>query len=412
MSWSFFIFAVVGMVALLVLLVALPWLIRSKATQKHTLTNTQVIGQRLQELQTEFEQGLLTESDLHQASDEAKIALVDETQTQVNTASSGRLPVVIGGIVALVVGLTVYWQVNNLEKLDQKVTAIASLSQLSEKLAQGADSNITAEDVQNLTLAIRSRLRSEPEDAQGWMFLGRLWMAIGQQEQSFDSFKKALKLDPNNTNIQMSYAQALMVSSQRGDLQLAQNILFNLVQEFPENDNLALMMALVSAQLGDLENTQRYFAQVKAKLSADSPVYQQITALIDELSGTEDDANEVASLTGFSVTIDIDDSLRQKLPENGTLFVFAQDANSENRMPAAVIRMPLSELPTAVKLTTDNAMTPAFTLAQLSNVKLVARISSSNGAMPVAGDLEGSIEVVVQQGQMTSQSISIDEEIM
>ena len=45
------------------------------------------------------------------------------------------------------------------------------------------------------------------------------------------------------------------------------------------------MMAVVSAQLGDLDNTRRFYQQVEGKLPSDSDMAQRLSARIKELEG-------------------------------------------------------------------------------------------------------------------------------
>ena len=77
MSWMF-IGAVVVLIAVLVLLVVLPWLKQRPEQENLTQANIAVVKERLKELQREVDEGLLSEQDMRQASDEIKISLVEE----------------------------------------------------------------------------------------------------------------------------------------------------------------------------------------------------------------------------------------------------------------------------------------------------------------------------------------------
>lgn len=111
--------------------------------------------------------------------------------------------------------------------------------------------DFTGDDVANLALAIRTRLREAPEDDKGWMYLGRLQMSLGQDAQALEAIQRALAIDPQNRQNRITYAQALMVSGDETQLKEAQRQLQLLLRANPGNDNVALMMAVASAQLGD-----------------------------------------------------------------------------------------------------------------------------------------------------------------
>ena len=413
MSWLEFGLSVAALVAVLLILIALPWLRRGAEQENVSSANVSVVKQRLAELEREVSEGLLTEPDMRQASDEIKVALVDEAQEENRTVTSGGLVLLLGALVALGVGSWAYSQANNLDRLQATQEAIDALPGLSTKLAQGNGENFTPKDFQQLTLAIRKRLQMEPEDGQGWMYLGRIWMALDQQDQAFAAYEKAIHYAPGDSNVRTNYARALMASDDKGRLQSARQLLSSLLQDEPDNSNLVLMLAVVAGRLGDEAVLASNLSKLDGLLPADNPLMVQLQSRLTQLRGeTPESASEAQQLTGFNIEISISDELAAKLPENGFLFVFAQDANSDNRMPAAVLRMPLSTLPATVTLTQENAMTPNYSLAQLSEVKLMARVSADQEAPAVIGDLEGVMNSEVVQGNILDATIVINKEIM
>lgn len=414
MSWLEFGFCVAALVAVLFVLIALPWFRKNGEQENVSSANVSVVKQRLVELEREVSEGLLTEQDMRQASDEIKVALVDEAQPDASDTKSGALVLFCGALVALVVGGWAYSQANNLNRLQATQEAIDALPGLSTKLAQGNGENFTPKDFQQLTLAIRKRLQMEPEDGQGWMYLGRIWMALDQQDQAFAAYEKAIHYAPGDSNVRTNYARALMASDDKGRLQSARQLLSALLKDEPDNSNLVLMLAVVAGRLGDEAVLAANLSKLDGLLPADNPLMVQLQSRLMQLRGQTVESGTTAQQqnTGFNIEISISEELTAKLPENGFLFVFAQDAKTGNRMPAAVIRMPLVSLPATVTLTQENAMTPNYSLAQLSEVKLLARISSDQEAPAVAGDLEGVINSEVVQGNILDTAIVINKEIM
>ena len=416
MSWTEFGLITSGLITLVLLLVAFPWLRRREVRQRDVLSNIEIVRQRLTELEREVSEGLISEADRQKASDELKLAMVDEAGSEATVKKqSALLPLLTGAVLAIATGTIVYASVNHLQQVRQAEAAIESLPELSDKLASGDAGSFTAQDIASLTYAIRQRLRSEPEDATGWMFLGRLWMSVGEDEQALQSIQRALSLKPGDMTIRITYAQALMVSEDAGKLAAARRVLQSLTEENPENDNLSLMMAVVSARLGDLAGTERYFALIRDKLP---PQHETRLALEERIAGLKKQqqsvpvaAEQMAAKTGFDITVTIADEIKDKLPDDGYLIVYAQDAQSENRMPAAVVKMQLQNFPVSLSLSTDNAMVPTFTLASLQLVKLTARISTGDDVMPAAGDLSGVLTVPVSPGEVLPLPIQINKEL-
>ena len=436
MSWSEFYIIVSGLITLVLLIVAFPWLRNKNHAKQDSLSNTQIVKQRLAELDREVQEGLISEHDKRQAVDELKLALVDESAFQSHKTGNAKLPLAIGAVLAIPFGVIVYAQVNQMDRVTQASQAIEALPELSQQLASGNANNLTQQDIASLALAIRQRLREEPEDDTGWMYFGRLMLSIGQEVQAIEAIDKAVSLAPSNSANRITLAQALMTTGDVNNLERAQSILLGLLNDNPANDNLALIMAVVSAQLGDLENTQRFYKQVEGKLPADSDMAQRLVARIKELQGNtsamaalQNTAAEITDTstaqnasseaknasseaqTGFNITVNLSDDASTKAPKDGFLIVFAQDANSDNKMPAAVVKLPIDDFPVSVTLTTENAMMPQFTLATLSDVVVTARLSKDGNVAVSKGEWQGSVNASVTANEISSLSVIIDKEL-
>jgi cytochrome c-type biogenesis protein CcmI len=443
MSWSEFYIIVSGLITLVLLIVAFPWLRNKNHAKQDSLSNTQIVKQRLAELDREVQEGLISEHDKRQAVDELKLALVDESAFQSHKTGNAKLPLAIGAVLSIACGVIVYAQVNQMGRVTQASQAIEALPELSQQLASGNANNLTQQDIASLALAIRQRLREEPEDDTGWMYFGRLMLSIGQEVQAIEAIDKAVSLAPSNSANRITLAQALMTTGDVNNLERAQSILLGLLNDNPANDNLALMMAVVSAQLGDLENTQRFYKQVEGKLPADSDMAQRLVARIKELQGntsemaalqntaaeitdtsiaqnasseaknasSEAQSDSSEAQTGFSITVNLSDDAYMKAPKDGFLIVFAQDANSDNKMPAAVVKLPIDDFPVSVTLTTENAMMPQFTLATLSDVMVTARLSKDGNVAVSKGEWQGSVSASVTANEISSLSVIIDKEL-
>ena len=443
MSWSEFYIIVSGLITLVLLIVAFPWLRNKNHAKQDSLSNTQIVKQRLAELDREVQEGLISEHDKRQAVDELKLALVDESAFQSHKTGNAKLPLAIGAVLAIACGVIVYAQVNQMGRVTQASQAIEALPELSQQLASGNANNLTQQDIASLALAIRQRLREEPEDDTGWMYFGRLMLSIGQEVQAIEAIDKAVSLAPSNSANRITLAQALMTTGDVNNLERAQSILLGLLNDNPANDNLALMMAVVSAQLGDLENTQRFYKQVEGKLPADSDMAQRLVARIKELQGntsemaalqntgaeitdtptaqnasseaknasSEAQSDSSEAQTGFNITVNLSDDASTEAPKDGFLIVFAQDANSDNKMPAAVVKLPIDDFPVSVTLTTENAMMPQFTLATLSDVMVTARLSKDGNVAVAKGEWQGSVSASVAANEISSLSVIIDKEL-
>lgn len=409
-------------VVIFLLFIIFPWFRKANDDSISTLTNKGLIKQRLTELHTEQQQGLLSDSDRLQSENELKLALLDETKTsQTNEASVG-IAISLGALLSLSVGIGVYLYSNQIQRVDEWLMAQQQTSELGQRMIRG-DENLNLKDLQTFALGLRTKLVDTPEDATGWMLLGRVSGAINRVDSAIQAFEKSLKFDPNNVGTLSSYAQALLMTGQEQQVLQAKQVLLQILDLEPDNTNAMGVLAIAASELGDkplaLENWKRLVAFIPDTDPNYAAVNQRILKLQTEL---DQDNQQVAqnqpnltadnlSSTRVSVTINISDELQAKLPENGFLFVFAQESSGQMKMPAAVVKMPLGEFPVVVELSNNNAMTPNYTLSQLQQAKLVARVSIDGNGTESAGDFQGELIVTLSANETTQETITINREL-
>ena len=94
--------------------------------------------------------------------------------------------------------------------------------------------------------------------------------------------------------------------------------------------------------------------------------------------------------------VTLDAKLAGKYSPDDTLFVLARAAEGP-KMPLAIVRMRVADLPLDFELDDSMAMAPQMTLSAFDQVVIVGRISKSGTAMPQAGDAEG-FSITVKPG--------------
>ena len=406
------------LVILALLLISLPWLHRSKKNQQDVLTNTRLVKLRLSELAVEQEQGLLSASDRQQAENELKLALLDEVQDNVPAQQATVWILLLGLLLAVAVAGTVYFKTNSLSQLHAWDDAITRLPELGKSINNKED--INTQDLQDFALGLRTRLHQEPDNAVGWMLLGRVWGALNQPQTAKDAFEKSIQLNPDSVGALLSYAQALILIGSESEIRQAKRALQQVLKLEPDNTNALATLAVVSTELGDNVSAQGYWQRIQAGLSVSDPNYSMVQQKIDELqninggdlSASTETTNVLSNKIRITINVQLDTALRQQLPENGVVFVFAQDASGQVRMPAAVVKLPLGQFPLTVELSDDNAMMANYTLSSLSKVKLVARISRDENVAQAQGELQGEVLVDLQVDDLSQQTILINKEIM
>ena len=405
-----------------VMFILFPWFAKRRDDSVSRLTNKSLIKQRLKELHIEQQQGLLSDKDRLQSENELKLALLDETKTSQSNEESVGIALAIGALFSVSVGIGVYLYSNQIQHIDRWLMAQQQTSELGQRMIRG-DENLNLNDLQTFALGLRTKLVDTPEDATGWMLLGRVSGAINRVDSAIQAFEKSLKYDPNNIGTLSSYAQALLMTGQEQQVLQAKQVLLQILDLEPDNTNAMGGLAIAASELDDKALALESWQQLVAFIPDSDPNYGAVNRRILQLqTEIEQDNQQVAqnlpnltfdnlSSTRVSVTINISDELQAKLPTNGYLFVFAQESTGKMKMPAAVVKLPLGEFPVVVELSDNNAMTPNYTLSQLQQAKLVARVSIDGNGTQSAGDFQGELIATLKANEMTKETITINREL-
>ena len=439
-----------------------PWLKDRNAKKRFEVSNTNVIKQRIQEIEREAAEGLIDPDEMQTAINEMKVALADESafheaqETVAKNASlsakSAKIPLIVGAIPAIVAAVWVYVDANQLSGLKDLIDATQNIDALSERILVKPADDVQPEEFQKYALVIRQQLRKEPDDATGWQWLGRLRMSLGQTEEAVAAFDKALKISPDSQDIRMKYAQAMMMVGDDENLQNAKRQVSYLVQIAPENRNYRLLLTVVAAQVNDSDVAFENFALIKNELSANSTLYQSLVTQLRSMgasdallsldgrevksgeavnsgaAGTNESdlleagssalANPTADASGqangergFEVTVSVASELVNSIPASGFLIVFAQDAVSGSKVPLAVKKIRLPQFPVSVTLSTADAMITNMSLKNAEQVTITARISEDEDVMTSIGELQGSLANVTVDDSMQSVSLTINKEV-
>jgi len=101
-------------------------------------------------------------------------------------------------------------------------------------------------------------------------------------------------------------------------------------------------------------------------------------------------ATETTKPAGKTITVHVrlSPALRAQVAPGNTVFIFARAAQGP-KMPLAIVRKQVKDLPVTVTLDDSMAMMPEFKLSGFPEIVVGARVSKSGDAVAKPGDLEG-----------------------
>jgi len=274
---------------------------------------------------------------------------------------------------------------------------------------------VTAAQIDAMVEKLAARLKEQPDDVQGWTMLGRSYAVLGRHDQASAAFKQALTLRPDDPALLTDYADTLAASS-GGNLEgEPSRLLARALKADPNNQKALSLAGFAAFNRKDYPLALQHWQKL-AQLAPDSEFTRLIEGGIDEARRRMADAGPAASgarsgaaappaqaadaqgprstAASISGVVKLAPSLAAKTAPEDTVFVYARAAQG-SRVPLAILRKQVKDLPLKFALDDTMAMSPAAKLSGAAEVIVSARISKSGQAMPQPGDLQGQSGTVV-----------------
>ncbi len=371
------------LVIIAVLIVVLPLLKSAPAIADDSeQQNIAIARQRLHELKQQLEDGVLTEEQYQLQYQELQQCLNDDLAYKPQTTaanSNGRwvIPVILLNLPLFSVFL--YFDLADPNALQK------------QQVQQQQSSNI--DEVNRLIPQIIERLKQNPDDLQGWFMLGRSYKFVERYQEAAKVFGKIYSLQPENPEAILNYAETLAVINNGKLSGEPANLAYKAVRISPDNKDALWMAGLAKAQEGDNAQASQYWQKLIEQLPADSDSVNQIRQMLVEL-GEQPSAQPAVSdnAVNIHVQVAVDEAVKNSLQAGQVVFIYAQ-AVSGPKMPLAIVRKQVADLPISVDLNDSMAMQPNIKLSDFKAVKIIARVSKSGTATTQQGDFIGSTEV-------------------
>ena len=398
MNILFWVIAAV-MLVLAVLLVVLPLFKKTPLTAADgEQRNVKIAQQRFAELKQQLQDGVLLPHQYEAQYLELQLSLNDDLQAEaqpVKAGGDGRWMAPLLVLILPIFSLLLYFHLADPEAI-QKVAA------------QEADQAKLA-NIKSMIPKLVERLKQDPTDLQGWLMLGKTYKYLEQFPEAAKVFGKLNQLQPNNVEVMLNYAEMLAVTHEgqlRGE---PTKLALQAVHLEPDNNDALWMAGMAEAEAGEAAKAIAYWQKLAGLLPADSPAQPQLRQMIAELGAQATAPAKVEITTNIHVLVAVDDKIKAQAQDQQTVFIYAQALNGP-KMPLAIVRKQVADLPVSVDLNDTLAMQPNMRLADFKQLRIIARISKSGTAMPQPGDFVGSIELKVPPDEQAV-GVVINEEV-
>ena len=234
--------------------------------------------------------------------------------------------------------------------------------------------------------------------------LGRSFKYLKQYKLAANSFKKAYNILGDEPVLMLQYADSLVMANGGVFTGKPAELIFKALEKAPNDETGLWLAGMAKAEQKEFSQAISYWSKLLAGLPADSDSAKQVNSLIAQVKAqstgvqaaeqtveTEAKTQSESSVT-IKVQVSISDSIKAKVSQNDTVFIYAK-ALTGPPMPLAIVRKIVSDLPLTVTLDDAMAMMPTMKLSNFKSVKVMARVSKSGTAMQQKGDFIGSLEL-------------------
>ena len=366
---------------------------RSVAKITRQNSNVDAFKDRFAELESDHQNQLVGDDEFVQLKTELQRRLLDEAEIDnAGNQQEQNMPKKAAVFLALLIPVFaafVYYHTG--AKSDWDITE--TLKDVRHKAAAGESSDT---EVDKLLGQIESRLAQRPDDPHYLMLLASTHMERQNYPAAADAYQRLSASAPDDPTVLARYAQALYLASGRQLTAAIQDIADKALAINPQQPTILGMLGIASFEEGSFQQAIDYWQQLLPMLGPVSPNRQMITAGIEQARAKLAEQGvvieepsapaTVATAASIEVAVSIDDDI--KADRNAVVFVFARAAAGP-RMPLAVARLSVADLPANIVLDDSMAMAPGLNLSSFNEVEVVARISKNGIANPGPGDIEG-----------------------
>lgn len=342
--------------------------------------NLAIYRDQLAELARDRDAGSLAEADFVAARGELQRRLLDEAQADAGVVHpGGGRKAAYGLLLALpLLSMAGYLVLGRPQALDPAAT----------------QPRLSAQQIDAMLVRLEEKLKANPDDQKGWVMLARSYKVLGRFADAAQAYSHGGALLASDPVLLADYAEVL--SQVNGKFDGKPTELLAAALKIDPNEPQALFLSGAAAsERKDFAAVADYWGRLLPQLAAGSEEAKSLGAAVDKARaiaegkpGAADNAAPAPETVSGEVTLS--GKVASQARPDDVLFVFAR-AGEGSRMPLAVVRAKVSDLPLQFSFNDAMALPGGQKLSQLPAITIEARIAKSGQAQTASGDLFGSV---------------------
>ena len=357
--------------------------------------NLEILRDQINEMDVDLKNGLLS-AELHEQGKHELQSRVLEEVGDTAEVESPRNPhkklAIILSVLLPVMAIGLYTQVGNMNAFSDR----PSHGGMSEAGMPVGSASIDA---------LEKKVDANPADGESLLLLARAYMEAGRFADSAKAYEALTQYISDEAWIWADYADALAMAQNQSLRGKPTDLINKALKIDPDSMKGLALAGSAAMERGDFAAAIKHWERLRSLLPADSEDAKMIEGglaearqMMSHIKGgkapmaLEQIAPPVqAAASGkerVTGKVTLSDSLKGKYNPDDTVFVLARAAEGP-KMPLAILRKQVRDLPLTFELDDSMAMQPQMKLSAFDKVVIVARISKSGTAMPEAGDAQG-----------------------
>ena len=358
-----------------------------------------VLGEQLAALDAELAAGRIDTAQHALSRSEVQRRMLDESRNDDRPPDAGgsRKTLAFIGAAVPLFAFALYMLLGN---------PAAMTAQVGSGGGGSAGAEVTPEAMNAMLTSLEQRLDKPSanlaSDLQGWTLLARSYASLQRFPDASRAYARAIALAPTNAQLLTDHADVLAMLQGQSLQGEPDRLIAKALQIEPRNLKALALAGSSAFERKDFAAARGYWQQARALAPADSEFAAGLDRSLSEVAslsppGPVAQAQAQAASAPLAAPTDgarisgrvsLAPALAARVAPTDTVFIFARAANGP-RMPLAILKRTVAELPIAFTLDDAMAMSPEMKLSKFASVVVGARISRTGNAMPQAGDLRG-----------------------
>lgn len=152
----------------------------------------------------------------------------------------------------------------------------------ASRVLPGAEAQAGQHNVHEAAAALAARLKTDPNNREGWLLYARTMATLNDWAQSLDAYKHAITLGADGPDVMSSYGEMLVLTAGGIVTPAAHDAFAAVLAKDPNDDVSRFYLALADAQAGEPRRAIDAWLKLAAEAEEGSPMREEVVKRITE----------------------------------------------------------------------------------------------------------------------------------